>query len=216
MHPALSGQNSRYFTTCAWKLALQVFLFVLLCSRNIGLAQKLDKAAARPAFLFPSQYSSTPTITTSPVNPTIFTTASVSNETPADFQKEVLGISSSLLHDPRVVAMLERRFFNDKFNSILGFVSLHYEFPSTLRERGVGVNSHFMRRRRKAEVCLALVLAKLHSGQAVVSGFGFFPGKQGGDRESPSTARAGPASVRILYPNQRTSHAATLILLRLT
>ena len=60
--------------------------------------------------------------------------------------------------------MLERHFLKYKFHSVLGFISAHYEFPSTLCESGVNIPSSFLFYRRKDGLALALVLPELHSG----------------------------------------------------
>jgi hypothetical protein len=93
-----------------------------------------------------------------------WTWSGVSDEAPADFQKEILGISMRLLHDPRIVAMFECRLLKYKFHSVLGFISFHYEFPSKLCESGISIPSYFLFQRRKAGLGLALVLTKLRSG----------------------------------------------------
>jgi hypothetical protein len=88
-----------------------------------------------------------------------------SDEALAGSLKEILGISTHPLHDPRIVAMFDFRFLKYKFHSNLRCVSSLYEHPSTLCESG-GNNTPFclLFCRRKAGFSLALVLAKLHSG----------------------------------------------------
>jgi hypothetical protein len=54
--------------------------------------------AARPEFLFPSQYSSMPTISTSAVNPTIFTTA-----------RTLLGSSAAGIKDSVIVTKVVQK-----------------------------------------------------------------------------------------------------------
>jgi hypothetical protein len=87
-----------------------------------------------------------------------------SDEAPADFQKKIVGISACLLYDPRIVAMLEGYFLKYKFHRVLGFISVLYEFPSTLCESGVSIPSSFLFHRRRVGPGFALVLLKLNSG----------------------------------------------------
>lgn len=59
--------------------------------------------------------------------------------------------------------MLERNLLKYKFHSVFGFISAHYEFPSTLCESG-DIASSFLFHCGKAGLGFALVLPKLHSG----------------------------------------------------
>ena len=89
-----------------------------------------------------------------------------SDEAPADSQKEKLGLSARLLHDPRIVAVFDFRFLKHEFHSNLRFVSSLDEPPGTLGKSEVSILSCFRFRRGIAGFGLALVLAKLHRGQA--------------------------------------------------
>jgi hypothetical protein len=88
----------------------------------------------------------------------------LSEEALADSQKEILGIGTRLLHDPRIVAVFDFRLMKYKCHCNLRFVSSLYEHPSTLRESGVSIPFCYLRRSGKAGFGLALVLAKLHGG----------------------------------------------------
>jgi len=87
-----------------------------------------------------------------------------SDEAVAHSQKEVLGISTRLLHDPRVVAVFDFRLMKYKIHCDLRSVSSLYEHPGTLCESGVCIPFRFFLGRRKANFGLTLVLAKLHGG----------------------------------------------------
>ena len=46
----------------------------------------------------------------------------VSDEAAADSRKEILGISTRLLHSPRIYALFHFRFLKYNFYGILGFI----------------------------------------------------------------------------------------------
>jgi hypothetical protein len=87
----------------------------------------------------------------------------VSDEAPANFQKEIFSIRTRLFHGPRIVALFDFCFLKYNFYGILRLISSYYEHPSTLSESGVSIPFYFLLRRRKAGFGLALMLAKLHS-----------------------------------------------------
>ena len=59
-----------------------------------------------------------------------------SDEALAGSLKEILGVSTRPLHDPRIVAVFDFRFLKYKFHSDLRCVSSLYEHPGTVCESG--------------------------------------------------------------------------------
>src|SRR5208283_2932671 len=129
-----------------------------------------------------------------------------SDQTLADSLQEILGLSTRLLHHRRIAAMFEFHFMKYKLGSNLGCVAALDEHPGTHGERGGSVQFCFLFRRKKTGSRLALVLAELRRGQAVVSPLSLFSAKQRGDREFPSTVGAGPALGIASDPDQRALH----------
>lgn len=85
------------------------------------------------------------------------------DEAPADPLKEILGVSSRLLHEPRIVAVFDFRLLQYKFHSDFRPVSSLDEGPGALCESG-SIWICFWRRWRQAVCYLACVLTKLRSG----------------------------------------------------
>src|ERR1700686_2706898 len=129
-----------------------------------------------------------------------------SDEALADSLQEILAISTRLLHDLRIVAVFDFHLLKGKFHSDLRFESSLYEGPSTLGESAVTIPLCYRQHRRKPGCGFACVLAKLRSGQTVVSTLCFFSAKQRRHRESPWTVRARPAIHVALHPDQRAFH----------
>src|SRR6266849_885419 len=101
----------------------------------------------------------------------------VSDETLADSLKEILSIGTRPFHEPRIVAVRDCHLLKYKVHSNLRSVSSLYKHSDTLFESGVSVPFYFVLCRRNASFGLALVVAKLPSGYAVVSTPGFLSGK---------------------------------------
>jgi len=127
---------------------------------------------------------------------------SSSDEAPADSLKEIFGIGTRPLHNLGIVAVFDFHFLKYKFHSNFRFVSSLYECARTLLESGASIPFRFRFGRREASCGLACVLAKLRSGQSVVSTLSLFSAKQRGHRESPSTVGAGPTIHITLEPDQ--------------
>ncbi|MGC2196091.1 MAG: hypothetical protein WA628_15565 [Terriglobales bacterium] len=79
-----------------------------------------------------------------------------SNESFADFQQEIFGISLRLFHNPAVVAIFQRGFLQQNFDGILGLVSFCDQHAGAVCE---GRASPLLCRERLG-FGLALVLAK--------------------------------------------------------
>src|SRR5580693_9144143 len=116
-----------------------------------------------------------------------------SDETFTDFHQEIFGISARLFHEVLIAAVLNLYLMKYKVHGDFRFVSSLAEHAGAFGHRCVGSRSCWFLRRGSAGMNLALVLAELRGGQAVVGGHGFISAKQGGDREGPSAIRASPA-----------------------
>ena len=125
------------------------------------------------------------------------------DESLTDLQQEILRVEPRLLHGSRVIAMFQRYFLHYQVHCDLWSVSAPDQRACPFSEGWARI----LRRRRRTVLGRAFVLSKFRGCQTIVGIPGILVSEQSGNRESPMTARTGPAHIRIaLNPDQRTCH----------